>query len=388
MTDELTYVPEEMDISAPMSESADRPVDVTTDEVIHMLGDHGRDIDIFGRMPVGGDLDVSDFDEYPRNEVELDENTIEEHEIKVHGDEPEEFQSAAPEQFPILSAALNRFSGAEAPDRAVRIDTDETYGDFVCASAVRELERRLNELRAAVEEHTADHHGGEMKSMSKWDEILGAAQSIADLRSAATPHEAVDAMQEVPLDLPDFAQGKVKCWRDGPCVVVSLRFCAADGTPRVATSATRPGADAEEVAGCAIRSGLDPATVLGALHELSAKAAGHRLVRDIAGCALKAHRRADVLGMREPVMLIGGGSEGNPPLAALMYLQQRCDAGDEQACREMRIIEAASKTTSGRQVAAPLLAEARRRLAGARTTVLGAGRLPKLGLMSWYSRWL
>lgn len=387
MNTEITYVPDEPDIEAPMSTSADKPTDVTTDEVIEMLGE--EDIEIFGRMPVGSELDVSDFDELPRNEVELNEDTAAEFDIQLAGAEPaEEFESPPPDQLPILRSAMRHFQDSESPDRTVRIDTDETYGDFVCKAAVREIERRLNELREAVEEHAADHHGGEMKPMRQWDEILGAAQTIADLRSAASPGDAVNAMPEVPLDLPDFAQGKVRAWRDGPCVVVSLRFCAADGTPRIATGATRPTADAEDVAGCAIQQGVDPVTVLGALHHLSGVAAGKRLVRDIAGCALKVHRRADVLGMREPVLLIGGATGGNPPLAAIMYLQQLCNSGDKQACKEMRILEAVAQTPSGQQVAAPLLQEAKRRLDVAHSTVLGGRRLPQLGLMSYYSRWL
>jgi hypothetical protein len=342
-------------------------LDASTGEVLSMITSN-EDI-VFGRMPVG--MDESDFDALPTHEAYMDtppyaEDTESDvNEDFVQGEEmPAPFESPGVDKFPVFMSALREFQAAERPSRVVRIDTDETYGDFVCEQAVKELSRRVDELRTALEEHESDLHGPKAKPLRKW-EVLGAAQAVSDLRAASTTDEATKALPQVPLDLPAFAEGKVKCWRDGDDVICSIRFAAADGTARVATMATRPRADSDDVARWAMSAGVDPVTVLGMLPDLASVACGKKLVKDVAGAALAACRRVDVLGATEPLLLASPGTEGKAPLAALMHLIQRSQAGDKQARRELKVIETAAGTPSGRAIAVPLLKEAGKRLGAA-----------------------
>lgn len=356
--------------------------DASTGEVLTMvLGHHGDDI-IFGRSAQGVN-DPSDFDYLPVHEWELNEDTArfayssegDSASTAVNGEDDETPALFTPppaeDPFPVFKAALSHFQAQETPPRVVRIDTPGTYGDFVCERAVREIDRRVRELRAALEEHLDEHttqrHPGYRRRrapLSRWDDVLGAAEAVANLHAANTPNEATDAMPQVPVDLPPFAEGKVKCWRDGASVVCSVRFVAVNGEGRIATMASRPKADADEVARWAMRAGIDPVVVLGVLPDLTAVACGKRLVRDVAGAALHAHRRTDVCGMdKEPVLLARPGNTGTAPLAALMFVEQRAAAGDPQAQAEMNVIRLAAQTPAGQQVAAPLLAESKRRLA-------------------------
>jgi hypothetical protein len=356
--------------------------DEDTREALSMFREDDEDVTI-GRMPVGGSGDLSEFDFAARDEADM---TDEQAEYLFAGDEPTAFQTPKEDAFPLFRAALRKYQASERPPRAMRVDTDDTYGDFISEAAAREIDRRLTALEAAFRKHEGDPFAHESDHMwapvpSKHD-VLGAAQAVSDLRRASTASEAVDAMPRVPLDLPDFAQDKVRCWRDGDCVVVSIRFSTVDGQPRTATMAARPRADADEAALWAMQSGVDPTTVLGALPHLSAVATGKKLVRDVAGCALKIRARDDVRGMgdltigAEPVMLVRASSQGSAPLAALMHLQQLAESGNSQAEREMQLMHAAAQTPTGQRVAAPVLEEASRRLETGRQ--LAAASKPSL----------
>jgi hypothetical protein len=348
-------------------------MDSKTSEVLSMLSREDDDV-TFGRMPVGGSGDESDFDYLPPLEVDITPEMAEEMEM-FSGDDDEE---AAPfesheEVFPLFKQALRRFKAAEPRKRVVRIDTDNTFGSFVSDAAVKEIARRVDELRTALEAHESDHHGPKSSPMRKWDEIMGAAEALSDLSESKTPEDAAKALPSVPLDLPAFAEGKVRCWKDGDVVVCSMRFSAHDGTARVATSAALPRAHADDVLGWALKAGVDPVKVLGALPDLSAVACGKRLVKDVAGAALAARGRVDVCGMSDddnaaPLLLASGAvAAGRAPLAALMHLQQRADAGDSQAAKEMAIIRTAAETPSGRKIAKPLLLMAENRLSKGRS---------------------
>jgi hypothetical protein len=353
-----------------------------------------------GRMSEG--LDESEFDNLPAFEWDLTPEEAESADLytganptdassltptAVHGDDDDDDKPAPFEQpvevFPTFKRALAHFRNASTPLRVVRIDTDKSYNKLVGESALRELDRRVRELRAFVENHVHDldaHNSlSPSQSLSDWSDVIGCAQTINAIRGAETADDMTDAMS-VPLDLPDYAKGKVKCWRDGDMIVVSLRFSTVDGTPRWATMAGKPRVDAEDVLGWASRAGVDPVTVLGVAMDLADAACGKRLVRDAAQAALSAQRRLDVVDMNMddgPVVLTNvEGDEDQAPLAALMYVMQRADAGDEQAKHEIALIEAAAKTKRGREVAAPLLKEARQKLAEGRKSgqhLLGCG---------------
>lgn len=348
-------------------------------KVLHMVtGDYEDEVVIddddvvFGRMPVGGAGDPSEFDYVPPRFADF---TTEDSAL-ITGDDavPSMFESPEDTQdaFPLLRAALRHYTEASQPKRVVRIDTDDTFDDFVSDKTVAEISRRLDALEQKVNEHESDpyahphtHRGRRMFAEARED-VLGAAQAVADLQDAKTARQAVDAMPQVPVDVPEDCQPHVRCWRDGDWVVVSLRFAGVDGQPRFATAAARPATDADDVARWALKSGVEPSVVLGALPELSAVACGKRLVRDVAGAALRAKHHHDVLGATGPVLLTSKGTQASTPLAAIMWVQQLADGGHPQAQLEMAKLHRAAMTPTGQQVAAPLLSEARRRIEAGR----------------------
>jgi len=324
-----------------------------TKEVLNMLSE--QDIEI-GRYSSGWDADT-DFDALPSRLVDISQADVESADLFT-GEEIEPVEFEAPlDAFPVFRGALRHFQ-AEAPGtRAVRIDTDQSYIEFGADKAVAEIARRAEDLRAAVSDRVTD-------------EILGAVAAIADLKNAATPGEALAKMPQVPLSIPDFAQGAVKCWRDGDAIVVSIRFAMPDGSARVATMGSKPRVNEGEIEQWAESQGIDPVTILGALPEIASVATGKQLVRDTAQAALEARAREDVHVMEsddEPMVFIGLG-ETSAPIAAVMHVQQRAENGDAQAARELAMMYDAASTPQGRVIAAPVLAEASRRLTAGRAT--------------------
>lgn len=336
------------------------PLHLPNGEELNVLGDEEHGDDIVGRMPIG-DMDPSDFDAMPVDEAFM---TAEDVSITGEDEEPQPFVAPKREVFPRFKAALRRFQQAQSRPRVVRIDTENSYGEFVCESALRELERRLEALEARFDDHLEDSHAHQRSAR---EEVVGAVKSIATLRAAKSADDAANAMPTVPVELPPFAEGKVKCWKDGDTVVCSMRFQAADGKARMATMAAKPKLDGAEVAGCLVKSKLDPVTLLGILPEVADVACAKRLVKEVAGAALKNHRRVDVFGMDdEPLLLPVEDQDISAPLAAFMDLEQRADAGDVQAAKEYDAIKKAAETPTGRKVAAPIINEAHKRLKEAR----------------------
>lgn len=358
---------------------------VETDLPLHFLGDEVEQVlamimgdeDEIGRISVAEGGDISEWDLLPRREVDITKEVVEETDLFAGADEPKAAPFSAPTEraFPVLTAALRRYGDEESQPSVVRIDTDKTYDGFVCERAVQELQRQVDALRDALQEHLDEHsieaHPGferPVKKLRRFD-VLGAAGAVSKITKAKTAGDAVDAMPKVPVDVPAYAEGKVKCWRDGDAVVCSMRFQAADGTGRVATMAAKPKADVADVLGAAIRAGINPARVLGVLPDLAEAACAKRLVRDVAGAALASHRRLDVCGMaddeslNEPLLLPAGEADGRAPVAALMDVTQRAENGDKQAQKEVVKLETLASTPAGQKAVAPLMAEARARLA-------------------------
>jgi hypothetical protein len=372
--------------------------DSTTKEALAMITSHEDEDVMFGRMPVG--FDLSEYDALPPREEDIakqeevwanGDGTAEFIEDTLQGEDetPVPFVSPAPEVFPIYKQALKHFQ-AEAPkSKVVRVDTDDTYNDFVSQKVVDELARRVEDLQAAFDTHLEDYHGTQRRQAKRAGvDVLGAAQAVAQLSQAQDAHEAAAAMPQVPVDLPPFAEGKIKIWKDGDNVICSLRFCSADGKPRVATMAARPQIDMNDIANWIARAGVDPVTVLGVLPDLADVACGKRLVRDVAGAALEAQRRSDVCGMdgdedAEPLLLTSPSGEDTAPLAALMYVEQKADAGNSQAQREMKLLQVAAQTPAGQQIAAPILAESTKRLEKGRE--MKALAAPKRTLADYYN---
>lgn len=277
---------------------------------LEVLGD-----DVFGRSVSLRDLD--EFDEmYPRfsdvtgpegpggDELDLRAGDPDAPPEVFTGDEPEEFERPI-EAFPAFTAALNHFEAQAPQSDTVRIDTPSTYSEV-------------------------DTDG-----------------------------------PEVALNLPVVAKGNIKAWQDGDHVVVSVHFEDKKGGHKIASMSAKSKASTAEVKD-RVR-GLSPFEALGALPEITAQATGQKLVKQVARVAKQAHDDAEVCGMDGSEPLVRRtGEGGNPTLAALMWLQQRAEAGDPQAAAELTIMRNAAETDSGKKIAAPLLAEASRRLAAAR----------------------
>lgn len=350
-------------------------------EVTTMLtnwGDDGKVI--FGRL--GSGLEPSDFDVQPptrqwgddKSWINMPEGELgDELDMLAGGgfeDEPNDMFDAS-ETFPMFNHALMISTAEEPAPKAVRVDTPKSYEGLIADSTVKEIDRRLNELRDAMEQHESDGHGAPVKGMRKW-EVLGAIDTVKTLSAATSADDAADSLPQVPLGLPDDMKDSVKCWLDGDTVVLSIRFLSGMGDPRVATMAARPNVDSDEVMGWAMRKGMNPVTVLGVLPQLASIATGKRLMKDVAGAALGVQRRVDVCGMDdEPLVFtkMNGGASATPggaPLKALTLVQQAANAGNKQAQKEMGLIRAAAQTRMGKQIAAPMLAAVDRQLGGRR----------------------
>jgi len=315
--------------------------------------------DIFGRMPVG--FDISDFDELPVHVSDI-ETELEHGADEIVLGEDLFADEHVEDGFPMFQEVLGRMAEREARPRVVRIDTDSTYSDFASDRACAEVARQVEALRAAFEQHVSDGHGAAPATQ----EVLGAAETIASLRNATTSEDALAAMPPALVDIPDYAVGKVRCWKDGDSIVCSMRF-DAKGKPRIATMVVKPRVDEEQFVERAERAGLDPVTILGLAEDAAEAICGEALLRDTARAALLAQENEDVLSMAdEPLILISGGDVSSAPVAAMMHLQQRAEAGDPQARREMHQLAQVARTPVGQRVAAPLLVEARSRLAEAR----------------------
>lgn len=150
-----------------------------------------------------------------------------------------------------------------------------------------------------------------------------------------------------------------RCYHDDDCVFVSILFMLPDGSERVATSAARPMGD-EAFQGWGEILGSDPVAFLAMYPEASRAAIGKRLLVS-ASDAVRNHPASELTDVSGPV-LVRGLSSDTAPLAALIYLMQRAQHGDQQAAAELAIMQGASETPLGQKVAAPVLAEAAKRL--------------------------
>lgn len=339
------------DVSTGETTDVTVPTERTVSEALTMVLGEDEDV-MFGRMPSG--LDESEFDYLPPFETEIDVN--DKNMFLGEGEEsPEMFESPPDEQFPMFKNALRKFKSVEPKSRVVRVDTDDTHDIFMGEKAAKEIRRRVSQVRGALSDGSP-----------RWNNVvLGAAQAISNLSAAKSADDAAEAMPKVPLDLPSYAVGKVKCWRDGDSVVLSMRFAAADGTPRVATMAARPNVDADEVEAWAMRSGVDPVTLLGAVPDVADAVCGKRLLRDVAGAALMVRELPDVQVMGdEPMLLAAAPTASSAPLAALMHVEQLAGAGHPQARAEMRKLRAVARTSAGQKVIAPLMSKSSARLSG------------------------
>jgi len=313
--------------------------------------------EVLGRVSAGWDVDNT-FDVLPPMVADFTEADVQNAELFTGEDEIETGPFEGEETFPEFSKALSFYQEQLPKNRVARIDTDKSHDKHVSRRAFEELAKRVTDLRSLVEAHLADHHGPKVPGLEKWDEILGAADVLASHPVLEAPKSAI------PGTVPDDLKHAVDCYEDGGAVIVMMRFGMPDGSSRTATTASRPSmADEETLLGWAEEHGLDPVTVLGAMPAATKIATGKRLVSDLAHMALEAREREDVQDMDDSPVLVFGAEDTSAPIAALMHLEQQANAGNAQAAHELAVLRAASLTPIGQKVAAPLLAEASRRLA-------------------------
>lgn len=167
--------------------------------------------------------------------------------------------------------------------------------------------------------------------------------------------------KSVPGVVPEDVDG-IKCYHDDDCVFLSISFMLPNGERRVATSAARPMTE-EAFEGWNQILGADPVAFLAVLPDASRLATGRRLLTSAADAISSITGWDEITGMTKPILV--RGLSDSAPLAALIYLKQRAQRGDQQAQAELAIMHGAAETPVGQKVAAPLLREASQRLAEA-----------------------
>lgn len=145
--------------------------------------------------------------------------------------------------------------GGEEPDYVmpVRLDTEESYVEYLGARAAT-IEDRVDDLERELSAHEADPY-------AHW---LGA---------------------DVPLSLPPYAAGKVRCWREGDELLCSIRLPGPDGKPRIATTSTSVEGAVEEVCGYAAGAGVNTVDVLGVLPVLGSMLGAGGMIPRLAAAA-------------------------------------------------------------------------------------------------------
>lgn len=240
--------------------------------------------------------------------IGADEDTVSVFGDDEVGDDGMFSASAGTPRHPLLRAIYNRIAASSPPPRRVRLDTVDSYANFLHGR-----EHREDELGEAV----------------------------------AAP------MTHVPLSLPPQFEGKIRCWRDGDEICCSIQLPGPDGQLRIATTGTPAATHAEEVVGYAVGAGVDPVDVLGVLPTVANILGGGSLVPQLAQVA--------------PTLLKAAGKRGvpvsatiaptvDPAVAALATMKSMCAKGDQQACDELAQIQ--EDADNGDERARALLADA------------------------------
>lgn len=298
--------------------------DVLGDEIIDMAGDRSQEI-------IGAVLGVL------RRRRRLS-RPVPQH-LHVVGEDttswsfaPEDTEEDIPGgEYPLYDAIRKRFRSAIGDPKLIRVDDDESYAEFRAARRrphLEELDSRLARLECAFHQHVSDHHGCFGNDVEAFERYLdGGAPAGGDYDKAVIGAITDAARGGKPIDLVRTARGKVDCWLDGDEVIVTAIL------PRgIATTGAPLGDHFEEVVGCAESVGLSGAEAVLLGCHLAPRVAGMRLLGDLCRAAPSMLDSAPFVGALSP--------RGNPTLAALMAVLQRCQRGDRSACREARRLSA------------------------------------------------
>lgn len=238
---------------------------------------------------------------------------------RVIGDEPT--------GLPVYDALRADFDAVTPKPKYVRVDTPETYADFRAARRephLAEVEARLAALEAAVAQHVADNHGGgrvaalEEALQHHIDEAGAACERAAD--------RAVVGGEQVWLPLPDWANGKIDCWRDDREILCTVRLPGE----RMVTSAEQLNGCVDQVLGCAMEADLHPEEIAAVAPTMACVVGGLSLAQQLVGAA------PDVIACCGGEPFVGVlAPAADPTVAATMALLQHCQQGEPRACAEL-----------------------------------------------------
>jgi hypothetical protein len=237
-------------------------------------------------------------------------------------------------RLPLYDSVRARFEAAAPGPKLVRVDSPESHASFRetrRAPYYRELEARLSALEAALRTHAADDHaGGRLARLEEAFEEHLDSHPVDVLGAEADKALSMAARggQPIPLPLPDWARGKIECWRDGPEVLCSVRFATPRGEKRVATSGAPLARSVDKVIGWADREGVESEVLVHVVGALAQVSCGWDLAKEICGVVDGLCEIAD-----EGVFSVR--SAADPRAAAAMAMLQRCQRGDRRACAEM-----------------------------------------------------
>jgi hypothetical protein len=222
--------------------------------------------------------------------------------------------------LPLFDNLTRRFSSAQPEPKMVRVDSEESYRDFRGVRRqpyIAELQRRLEALEQAFALHVSDGHG--IHGEDDFDVLGDAVVSAIGV--------ARHGGQQVWLPLPDWADGKIDCWQDGPEILCTVRLPGNDGRPLLATTATQLNGCFEEVVGHADAADVEVEDLIAVAPIITPVLGASRLIPEI--CCVAGEliaRGAPFVGKLTP--------KSDPRTAAAMALIQRCQRGDLRALRE------------------------------------------------------
>lgn len=284
--------------------------------------------------------------------------------FQVLGQSPTE--EPEPAGLPIFDDLHRRFAAATPAPKLVRLDTEESYGEFRDARRapyIARLEERLRALEEAYAAHVADDHGGGRLAALEdalerhvrgghgidYDVIVGDEQDVTDVLGDAVVGalgEVAHGGARVPLPLQEWVDGKIECWQDGDEILCTIRLLGPDGRLRLATTGTPVARHVDQVIGCAAVLGAEFEEVAVAGPLAAQMVAGESLIPQLCRAA------PDLLSTREAARehpIVGAMSpRSNPAVAATMALLQRGQQGDRRAQAEALEMSRSSGALFGR----------------------------------------
>lgn len=235
--------------------------------------------------------------------------------------------------FPLMTKLLTRFGAGQEKPRYVRVDTEESYQAFLasCSPEMAAVADRVAAVADKLEEHIHDPYAHE-DLIDEIDEVemLGA--------EAASAHSD----KEIELWLPQWAQGKVRAWKEGDCIVASICLPGVDGNVRICSAVTPVDRAVEEMENHAASADVDAADIVGVIPAMGCVLGAGTLVKEMAAAAPSILQRPEAATGKPFLCRIE--PKASPAICAFIALAQECARGDTQACAEWNALaDAAGK---------------------------------------------